>query len=204
MSRRDRLRHRVAVLLRLLLLLPPMPGQHIAVRQRPAEDVKRAADGDIHSPATRLAHPLQIVLQSRSTIFGTEHCLRALRTPSNWRRIACDTYSAPISIACLHAGPARIALTPSFLLMAGTACCGRATNQLQAQNGQLACCMVGGHTRERTPPAYVTGSGEASPRSLIRSSSTPSCMPSTSTPCTRNSAQLLAAGTTKHPTSAAQ
>lgn len=45
-------------------------------------------------------------------------------------------------------------------------------------------------TRVRTPPAYVTGMGDASANSATSSASTPSFMPSTSTPCTRNSEQL--------------
>mmetsp|Transcript_16251 Transcript_16251/g.35159 ORF Transcript_16251/g.35159 Transcript_16251/m.35159 type:complete len:246 (-) Transcript_16251:185-922(-) len=44
----------------------------------------------------------------------------------------------------------------------------------------------------RAPPAYVTGMGDHLPRTSTSTSSIPSCMPSTSTPCTRNSSQLFA------------
>lgn len=47
-------------------------------------------------------------------------------------------------------------------------------------------------TSVRAPPAYVTGMGDPIPNSFTSSSSMPSCMPSTSTPCTKNSSQLSA------------
>ncbi len=47
-------------------------------------------------------------------------------------------------------------------------------------------------TSVRAPPAYVTGMGDQRPSNCTSSSSMPSCMPSTSTPCTRNSSQLCA------------
>ena len=57
----------------VLVLLRPVPGQHIRIGQPPAEDVQRAAHRDIHPPAPRLSHPVQILLRAHTLAFAPHH-----------------------------------------------------------------------------------------------------------------------------------
>ncbi len=47
----------------LLLLLAPVPVDHVAVGQLPPEDVQRAAHRDVHAAAPRHAHTLKVLLR---------------------------------------------------------------------------------------------------------------------------------------------
>ena len=50
------------------LLLMPVPGQHLCVRQLPAEYIQSAPYRDVHTPIPSTLHPFQVILKASGKI----------------------------------------------------------------------------------------------------------------------------------------